>query len=271
MKIYHLNCATLRPFAFVLSDTARYLSRANLVGHCLVIETDAGLVLVESGYGIKDRSHPSLAMRAFMAVSSSSRDIRQAAANQIVDLGYTPQDVRHIVPTHLHLDHAGGLPDFPQAKIHVHALEYDGATKPKTFSEFFCNPEHWAHRPDWKLYSAFEKKWFGFDATRILEGVSPEIWLIPLPGHTRGHCAVAVKTAQKWLLHCGDAYLSHSDIDPESTSRSRPKWIQPLAQRLFPYVPRLQALQRQHSDEIEIFCAHDPFELAQHQKHQEDS
>jgi glyoxylase-like metal-dependent hydrolase (beta-lactamase superfamily II) len=197
-----------------------------------------------------------------MALSGSSRNLQEAAVNQIIGLGYTPQDVRHIVQTHLHLDHAGGLPDFPQAKVHVHMLEYDGATKPKTFSEFFCNPEHWSHQPNWELYSSFEGQWFGFGATRILEDVSPEIWLIPLPGHTLGHCAVAVKTAKEWLLHCGDAYISHSDIDPENTPRSRPRWIQPLANRLFPHVPRLQALHRQHGDEIELFCAHDPFELA---------
>lgn len=251
-----------------MSDTANYWSRANLVVHCLVIETTDGLVLVDSGYGIKDRSHPAIPMRAFMAVSGSSRDLLEAAVNQVTGLGYMSQDVRHIVQTHLHLDHAGGLPDFPQAKIHVHALEYEGATKPKTFSEFFCNPDHWSHQPEWQLYSSFDDQWFGFDAARILDGVFPEIWLIPLPGHTRGHCAVAVKTENKWMLHCGDAYISHSDIDPENPPRSRPKWIQPLANRLFPHSPRLQALYRQHGDEIEIFCAHDPFELAKLQTSQ---
>ncbi len=34
--------------------------------------------------------------------------------------------------------------------------------------------------------------------------------MVPLPGHTRGHCGVAVETSDGWLLHCGDAY-DHKD------------------------------------------------------------
>lgn len=233
-----------------------------MVVHCLVIETNDGIVLVDSGYGIEDRTHPSLSLRTFMALSGSSRSLQEAAANQIVNLGYAKDDVRHIVQTHLHPDHAGGLPDFPHARVHVHALEYDGAMNPKTFSELYYLSAHWTHQPNWVLYRHSGDQWFGFDAIRILAGISPEIWFIPLPGHTRGHCAVAVKAADRWLLHCGDAYLSRSDIDPEHAPRSRPRWIQPLADRLFPHMPRLRTLHRKHEDEIDIFCAHDPYELA---------
>jgi len=42
---------------------------------------------------------------------------------------------------------------------------------------------------------------------RALPGARDDVLLIPLPGHSRGHCGVAVKTGEGWLLHCGDAYL----------------------------------------------------------------
>jgi glyoxylase-like metal-dependent hydrolase (beta-lactamase superfamily II) len=133
---------------------------------------------------------------------------------------------------------------------------------PKRFTERYYQPVHWVHDPEWSVYTSTGDNWFDLDAVRVLEGISPEIWLVPLPGHTRGHCAVAVKDVNRWLLHCGDSYISHSDLDPEGSPRSRPRWIQPLATRLFPHLPRLRALHRDHGDEIEIFCAHDPFELA---------
>jgi glyoxylase-like metal-dependent hydrolase (beta-lactamase superfamily II) len=233
-----------------------------LAVHCLLIETEDGHVLVDSGFGIGDRIRPAPLQHAFMALSRSSRDLDETAVHQVIQLGYAREDVRHIVQTHLHLDHAGGLPDFPQTQVHVHALEHDGAMHPRTFSELYYQPAHWAHGPKWVLHTSRGEQWFGFDAMRVLDGVSPAIWLIHLPGHTRGHCAVAIQTTDRWLLHCGDAYISHSDIDPEHTPRSRPRWIQPLVRRLFPHIPHLRALLREHGVEVELFCSHDPYELA---------
>jgi glyoxylase-like metal-dependent hydrolase (beta-lactamase superfamily II) len=40
------------------------------------------------------------------------------------------------------------------------------------------------------------------------------VLLIPLSGHTRGHCGVAARRSDDWLLHCGDAYYHHSEVEP---------------------------------------------------------
>ncbi len=54
-------------------------------------------------------------------------EVAETALRQIADLGFRIDDVRHIVPTHLDLDHAGGLADFPEATVHVHAAELRAA------------------------------------------------------------------------------------------------------------------------------------------------
>ena len=47
--------------------------------------------------------------------------------------------------------------------------------------------------------------WFGLEAVPILNTPEVDFLFIPLPGHTRGHCGVAIGKPGSWLLHCGDA------------------------------------------------------------------
>ena len=61
---------------------------------------------------------------------------------------------------------------------------------------------------------------------RALPGGRDDVLLIPLPGHSRGHCGVAVRTCEGWLLHCGDAYFHHAEVAPQGGRA-------PLGLRLF--------------------------------------
>jgi hypothetical protein len=96
------------------------------------------------------------------------------------ETGIQTEDVKHIIQTHLHLDHAGGLLDFPHAHIHVLKAEHEHAMSHKSWE---YHPEHWEHRPHRVLHETKEEKWYEFDALK-LKGFEPEIWLAPLTGHT---------------------------------------------------------------------------------------
>ena len=61
LRIHHLSCTPMRPFAFVLSGTATLHSRAHLVVHCLLVKTDDRRVLVDTGFGTADLTRPATA------------------------------------------------------------------------------------------------------------------------------------------------------------------------------------------------------------------
>lgn len=270
MKIHHLNCGTLRPYITPwLLGQGNLRNRPPLVTHCLLIETSAGLMLVDTGFGVRDYTHPTPLVRIFMTYSNYTRDIYETAFYQIRALGYDPGDVRQIAITHMHLDHVGGLPDFPEASVHIFGDEYRAITQPRNIEErSICRREHWAHDPLWEGHALEGDQWFGFDCTPLVRFGEIEFCFVPLRGHTRGHSGVAIQTPAGWLLHCGDAYVYHGDVQPEGPIYpprhklvlSMMGFIQAF-KVLGAHSPRLRQLCREHGDEVTIFCAHDALEF----------
>jgi hypothetical protein len=93
------------------------LRRGLMVCHCLLIETPRdGLVLVDTGWGTRECREPALLPGYFRRLTGPTLDARETAHAQLAGLGFAATDVRHVVVTHLDLDHAGGLSDFPHAR-----------------------------------------------------------------------------------------------------------------------------------------------------------
>jgi glyoxylase-like metal-dependent hydrolase (beta-lactamase superfamily II) len=272
VRVHHLNCGTLRPFGGGLVDgRAGLLRKATMVCHCLLVETADGLVLVDSGLGVDDVTNPDGSLpKFFQRLTHPEFDVEETAVRQVVRLGYQPADVRHVVLTHLDLDHAGGLRDFPHAKVHVHAAEHRAALARATPTDRRrFRPAQWSHGPDWQTYETAGERWFGFEAVRELKGLPADILMVPLAGHTLGHTGVAVRTGSTWLLHCGDAYFFHGE--PRSADEC-PRGLR-LFQRLvetdraarLSNQDRLRTLVAEHGDEVETISAHDPVELRRYQ------
>jgi glyoxylase-like metal-dependent hydrolase (beta-lactamase superfamily II) len=239
-----------------------------MICHVLLIETEQGLVLVDSGLGRADVEHAKERLGAeFVALARPALDRSETAAERVLALGFAIEDVRHVVLTHLDLDHAGGIGDFPNATVHVLGAEHAAATEPATRLERrrYCSA-HWEHGPSWALHEPHGEPWFGFPCVRDIPGLPPEILIIPLIGHSRGHSGVAVKANGGWLLHAGDAYFHHQELDPDR--RRCPAFLD-LFQRIVEVdgparaqnQRRLRQLARESSDEVRIFSAHDPVEL----------
>ena len=230
--------------------------------YCLLVETGDGLVLVDTGFGLQDYSNPSRMMAGFLWLMGVPRDEEETAFHRVRSLGHDPGDVEHIILTHLHLDHAGGLRDFPDAKVHVFRSEFESAMSPRGLVERGCDAAHWAHEPDWVLHDQPDEEWFGFPGMRVQLGSSTRLFLIPLPGHTRGHCGVAIKGDGGWLFNCGDAASPfHREVDPHGY----PPHMQPLniipgwfsRSLIGPHVPKLRKLIAEHGDEINLISSHD--------------
>lgn len=266
MRVHHLNCISACPLGGLLMDgvpTARL--RGRLTSHCLLVESGSELVLVDTGYGLRDVHDPRGRLSAFfLALNQPAFREEMTAVRQIERLGFDPADVRHVVLTHLDFDHAGGLDDFPQATVHMLADEREAAFAQATvLDRMRYRPQQWSTRANWRVYEGRGgEPWFGFDCVRELEGLPPEIVLVPLVGHTLGHAGVAVRRDDDWLLLAGDAYFYHAETNPErpyctpglrlyQTLMEKDRRARLLNQA------RLRVLRREHGHQVTIVCAHD--------------
>lgn len=257
-RVHHFNCGTMHPLGRQLPA----LMPRDLVAHCLLIERSGGLTLVDTGIGLGDVGQRGARLgRAFMLLVGPALDVAETASVQVSALGFSPGDVTDIVLTHFDPDHTGGLADFPQARVHVGRAEHDAAMQPLLRERLRYLPAHWSHGPRWKTYDVGGESWQGFESVKVLDD---DILLVPLVGHTRGHCGVAVNTSAGWILHAGDAYFHEGDVSP--TRRTPPGLLvfqraQSMVERLRrDNLERLRELHARQSD-ITIFCAHDRAEF----------
>jgi glyoxylase-like metal-dependent hydrolase (beta-lactamase superfamily II) len=182
--------------------------------HVLLVETESGLVLIDTGFGSKDGDDAARRVGPSRHVIRPVLNRAEAAVNQVERLGFRRDDVRHIVVTHFDGDHIGGISDFPEAQIHVTAAEALGAMRPPSRGEKLrFRPVLWAHGAKLVEHTPDGEMWRGFAAAKELDEISPGIAMISMPGHTRGHTCVAVDAGHRWVLHCGDSYFHHGTVD----------------------------------------------------------
>lgn len=268
MNVHHFGIGSMRPYGGALFDgRTPGLAPANLVCHCLLLETSVGLILIDTGLMAEDAQRSAARISPFFRITDRvSLPADQAASSQIRRLGHRPEQVRHIIMTHLDFDHVGGLPDFPDAIVHLSRAEAEAARRPSTAKERArYRTVSQMNQSNWHAYDTFPADFFGVKAT-YLEGI-PGLMLVWLPGHTKGHCGVAINIDAEWLLHAGDAVLNGGELDPEAPST-------PTAARLFQWFMESSQVQRRHSlaqlrrirrdqgERVRIICTHDPAQLA---------
>jgi glyoxylase-like metal-dependent hydrolase (beta-lactamase superfamily II) len=268
VHVHHLNCGTMCPRGQrLINGVGSLLASGRLVCHVLLIEGPDGLSLVDTGFGMGDVRNRAEMNREFRSLTRPRLDEAETALSQVRRLGFDPGDVRHIVLTHLDIDHGGGLPDFPQAQVHLWERELLTMQNPppRERRRYRISESHWAHGPRWATHEFGDDRWLGFESVRILPDSAAEILLIPLPGHTFGHTGVAVRQDEGWLLHCGDAYFFRGDIETPRRCPAGLRAFQSLVQAdgklRHQNQERLRELASRHSDEVTLICSHDPIDL----------
>jgi N-acyl homoserine lactone hydrolase len=117
-------------------------------------------------------------------------------------IGLSPDDVRWVVLTHLHIDHDGGLAHFPKAEMLVSRAEYRTASGP--FGKLLGYlPQHW---PSWfapRLVDFAPQPFGPFPASLPLTQAG-DVTLVSTTGHSFGHLSVVLQQDDQSIFFAGD-------------------------------------------------------------------
>jgi glyoxylase-like metal-dependent hydrolase (beta-lactamase superfamily II) len=208
-------------------------NRIPLAMRCLLVEHPDGLVLIDTALGNKEDAK----FHEIYGVENAGLEGATALEDALGVAGHVPRDVRWVINTHLHFDHAGGnttldpeleddprrhvRPTFPNATYVVqrNELEFARHTNERTRASYLPhNFEPIAAADRWKLLEG---------NTEVLPGISVRL----TPGHVPWHQSVMLRSQGETALFLGDviptsahlplAWIMGYDLEPLRTLESK--------------------------------------------------
>jgi glyoxylase-like metal-dependent hydrolase (beta-lactamase superfamily II) len=221
----------------------------------LITHPEVGAVLIDTGFHTSVASKPRENFGAFASWYAKPRvDQDKTLAVQLRDRGIEPRNLRYVVMTHLHFDHASGMAEFPNSTFIISADEWEAATSGSRPALRGYRPQHYDYVFDYRTldytgpgvdsYSTFGRTFdlFGDGSIRLAF----------TPGHTLGHQAVICRLRDRDFVIAGDAVYTMRQLEggpPQPRPHDPHLWRRSLQE--------LQLFHRQYPQAV-IVPGHDP-------------
>jgi glyoxylase-like metal-dependent hydrolase (beta-lactamase superfamily II) len=213
-------------------------NRITLALRCLLIEHDDGLVLIDTGIGNKENEK----FMGIYGVENTGANGRTQLEDALAELGHRPDDIRWVINTHLHFDHAGGDMSreglsFPRARYVVQRgeLEFARHTNERTAGSYL--PHNFEGVPFQLIDGEVE----------ILPGIRG----LPTPGHVPYHQSILIESG-------GETACFVADLVPTAAHLPLP-WI--MGYDLEPLITletRRRLYRRAEAEQWLLVFEHDP-------------
>ena len=203
------------------------LNRIRMATNCLLVERGSDLLLVDSGIGDKHDAR----FRANYAMDETAERL----PDSIWRAGHAPEDVTHVLLSHLHFDHCGWntrydggtlVPTFPRARYWLERGEVEHARAPNERDRASYDPRNWE-----PLFAAGVVELFDGEAEPM-----PGVRAVKAPGHNADMCIILLDGGSNergvyWAdlvpttAHVPYPWIMGYDLYPLITLESKKRWL----------------------------------------------
>jgi len=232
----------------------------------VLIERDRDLVLFDTGLGtrIEDEMKPPIYWGNLFfhrrVMHTRFDPGRDALIHQLPRLGFKPSDVKHVILSHLHWDHAGGIRDFPDARFIVGRREWDfaaGLSGKALFKNAYIKEQFLAEGLQVEPVGTDPDRPFkNFPASYDLFG-DGSLVLLDLPGHSPGLMGlyVTMPSGRRFLLS-GDTFYFPEGLEQRIPKSALMRALVSEGPEAIASIEKIAAL-RQSEPDLEVVGSHD--------------
>ncbi|MGR6520322.1 N-acyl homoserine lactonase family protein [Rhodococcus qingshengii] len=208
-----------------------------------LIEHDRGLILFDTSFAPLLNDDPHAYFGDLADTLNIVTNPEQRIDRQLSTLGFRTEDVTHVVLSHTHCDHSGGLYLFPQAKFFVGPGEFNWAANPSAMQQHLMRDADLAPTSefDWTTIETSEHDLLGDGSIQVLH----------TPGHTPGELSCLINLPSQSIVLTGDTVHLREGLDREVPDPH--DWNPDIGRR------SIQTLKRLRDERgARIWIGHDP-------------
>lgn len=208
-----------------------------------LIEHERGLILFDTSFTPALNDDPYSVFGELVDVLGIKTNPSHRIDTQIAKLGFRVEDVTHVILSHTHSDHSGGLFLFPSAKFLVGPGEFNWAENPSPAQAHLFRAEdiNPVRHLDWTTLRGPELDLFGDGSIRILH----------TPGHTPGELSCVVALPSQSIVLTGDTVHLREALDWEAPDPH--DWNPEVGKRSIQLLKKIR-----DTENARIWIGHDP-------------
>ena len=258
-RFWVFHCAYVNVLRRAIIDDHSW-GRMRMPFLCGVAEhREHGPILFDAPYGHEGPANLGLLIGTVMKRTALVFDERWSVVPRIEEIGYRASDVGHILMTHLHYDHTGGMKTLAHATFHLSRDEWDWAndgSARRASGRGYAREDFASLKHRLELYEGIPHIAETSEGLDLFGDGSVE--MLSLPGHSAGHCGYRIHLADgRTVFFAGDAAFTVAQLRGEEGLGFFPRAVASSITGARTSLRAMDRHLREHPEDL-LITSHDP-------------